>query len=271
MAGRVGDCWLLNVRTYQGFPYCAAGENCRYSRVMSISPQFPAIDIHFDFRSDTRPGRDPDSDSKTLRSYHQRLWSKPLPDGRMFTLSDSTRGVYLHHESAELGEFFLSSDTIAGTHRKKLNHLYSQVSPGVNAAFHHFGYTIGGMIVFPGNKVDNKPTINQQRGTHPRIQDRLDLTLECISRHYCGVTSPLSEPIARYATFFDLFDTFAGYVDFFFLQDLVEADGSIRWLHDFEEFTSSPLPRDLDSYVRYRERTLDFVAARNDRIANRVV
>lgn len=235
---------------------------------MANSTYPPAIDIHFDFRSDTRPGRDPDSDSLTLRRYHRLLWSKPLPDGRMFNLSDSTRGVYLHHKSAELGEYFLSSDTIAGSHRKKLSHLYSQLSPGVNAAFHHLGYTIGGMIVFPGNKIENKPTLNQQRGTHPRIQDRLDLTLECISRHYGGADSPLGETLGRYASFFDLFGTFAGYVEFFHLQDLVKADGSIRWLYDFDEFSTSPLPQDLDSYTLYRERTLDFVAARNVRIAS---
>lgn len=36
------------------------------------------IDTAFDFRTDTPPGRDPDSHSPTLRRYHQLLWSKPL-------------------------------------------------------------------------------------------------------------------------------------------------------------------------------------------------
>ncbi len=37
------------------------------------------IDISFDYQTDTRKGKDPDSDSKTLRAYQQLLWSKPLP------------------------------------------------------------------------------------------------------------------------------------------------------------------------------------------------
>lgn len=35
------------------------------------------IDTAFDFRTDTAPGKDPDSHSPTLRRYHQLLWSKP--------------------------------------------------------------------------------------------------------------------------------------------------------------------------------------------------
>jgi hypothetical protein len=37
-------------------------------------PRGEAIDITFDFRSDTPPGKDPDTWSPTLRSYHQLLW-----------------------------------------------------------------------------------------------------------------------------------------------------------------------------------------------------
>src|SRR5690606_25623257 len=144
-------------------------------------------------------------ESKTLREFHRILWSKPLPDGREFALSTSTKGAYLHHKSEGLGEFWLSSDTLANSHRKALAHFYSQCSPGVNAAFHHYGYTIGGMLLFPGNMIDGKRTINGERGMHPLIRDRFDLTLECISRHYGGETSPLSGTLTRYANFFGLF------------------------------------------------------------------
>ena len=56
------------------------------------------IDTSFDFRVDAR-GKDPDSHSPTLRKYHKRLWSRPLPSGVPFELRDTTRGVYLHHRS----------------------------------------------------------------------------------------------------------------------------------------------------------------------------
>ena len=71
------------------------------------------IDIAFDFRTDTPEGEDPDACSPTLRRYHRLLWSKRLPSGSLFDLSDTTRGVYLHHRSA-LGEFFLSSGREVG-------------------------------------------------------------------------------------------------------------------------------------------------------------
>ena len=42
------------------------------------------IDINFNMFSDTPKGKDPDSYSPTLRSYHKILWSKPLPNGISF-------------------------------------------------------------------------------------------------------------------------------------------------------------------------------------------
>jgi len=35
------------------------------------------------------------------------------------------------------------------------------------------GYTIGGMMVFPGNRLGRKMTINVARGFHPRIKTDL--------------------------------------------------------------------------------------------------
>ena len=75
-----------------------------------------AIDTTFDVYSDTPIGRDPDSHSSTLRRYHKMLWSKPLPDGSTFDLTDRHPRCYLHHKS-KLGEFSLSSDGIGHTYR----------------------------------------------------------------------------------------------------------------------------------------------------------
>ena len=55
------------------------------------------VDINFDFNSDTPPRRDPDSHSPTLRRYHKILWSKLLPNGKIFELRDEKSGVYLFH------------------------------------------------------------------------------------------------------------------------------------------------------------------------------
>ena len=133
--------------------------------------------------------------------------------------------------------------------------------------FRTIGYTIGGMMVFPGNVVDGKLTINGARGFHRRIADRMDLTLECIRRHYLGQASPLANTLARYADFFGLFKDFQGYVDFFLLQDLVVDDYSAtRFFMPFDDFTTPSVPKDVDTYREYRRLSIEFVEARNRRI-----
>ena len=123
-------------------------------------------------------------------------------------------------------------------------------------------------MVFPAHRVDGKMTINGARAWHPRIKDRFDLTVECIRRHYLGEPSPLSDVLARYADFFGLFGDFAGYVDFFHLQDLVnEAASTVKFFTPFEDFTGSPLPATVDAYLEYRQRAIEFIESRNRRIA----
>jgi hypothetical protein len=224
------------------------------------------IDITFDFRSDTPPGRDPDTFSPTLRRYHQLLWSKALPSGELFALDVSGPPYYLHHRS-ELGEFVLSSDAVVPSF-SWLPLVKDRVPEVEREGFKRVGYTIGGMMVFPAQRVDGKMTINGARGWNYRIKDRFDLTVECIRRHYLEEPSPLSDTLARYANFFGLFEDFAGYVDFFHLQDLVSEDAStVRFFTPFADFTASPLPASVDDYLGYRDRAVEFIESRNRRIA----
>jgi hypothetical protein len=226
------------------------------------------IDITFDFRSDTQPGRDPDSHSPTLRSYHKLLWSKPLPGGVDFELVDTTPRVYLHHQS-EIGEFFLSSDAVIPTFTResRISDIIEQIPIEELDAFNSIAYTMGGMMVFPGNQIDRKMTINAQRGCHPRIKDRFDLTVECIRRHYRNESSPLSETLERYADFFGLFGDFRGYVEFFLLQDLVTADFSVvKFFTPFYDFEPLPLPASTEAYNAYKRQAVEFIQARNHRI-----
>jgi hypothetical protein len=195
-----------------------------------------------------------------------------LPSGAPFELDVTTPGTYLHLRS-ELGEFALSSDAVVPTfsRARELKDIMGQIPEEEREAFDRIAYTIGGMMVFPGYQVDGKWTINQARGCHPRIRDRFDLTLECIRRHYPDEPSPLSDTLARYAGFFALFGDFSGYVGFFHLQDLVdEVDLTVRFSGPFEDFTASPLPRPLDAYLGYRERSIEFIESRNRRIAAHV-
>lgn len=229
------------------------------------------IDVTFDFRSDTPgyPKKDPDSCSPTLRRYHRRLWSRRLPSGAVFSLDDTTKH-YLYHKS-ELGEFFLASDAVIPTFRKEksLSQVLQAIPAQEQEAFLRIGYTIGGMMVFPGQRVDGQMTINGARGFHPLIKDRFDLTVECIRRHYRGEQSPLSAVLLRYADFFDLFRDFRGYVEFFLLQDLVTPDcAAVKFFTPFQNFSALPIPHDRDSYLSYRSAAIEFIEHRNRRIAD---
>lgn len=223
------------------------------------------IDITFDFRRDTPEGRDPDTHSKTLRRYHKQLWSKPLPGGGLFELDDTTPGSYLHHLSAA-GEFWLSSDAVIPTF-KWVPRIKEFIPDNELRAFNAAGYTIGGMMIFPGNRIDGKWTINQARGCTRRIGDRFDLTVECIRRHYVNGESPLSGVLGRYARFFDLFRDFRGYVEFFLLNDLVSVDFSaVKISQPFDDFAGSPIPAGVDEYNAYKSDSIAFINARNQRI-----
>lgn len=233
---------------------------------MTTRKQF-LIDTSFDFRTDAG-GRDPDVYSPTLRRYHKLLWSKPLPGGAQFELDNITPGAYLHHRS-DLGEFLLSSDSVMQTFTRwvKLKHIIEQIPEAEIEAFMTIGYTIGGMMIFPANKVDGKMTINGARGFNQSIADRMDLTLECIRRHYIGQSSPLSATLKRYADFFALFEDFSSYVDFFLLEDLVaENRAAVKFFMPFDDFVPPSVPKDIDTYKEYRRRSIEFIVARNRRI-----
>jgi hypothetical protein len=230
------------------------------------------ININFNFFSDTPTGEDPDKYSPTLRRYHKLLWSKQLPNDVSFELSDTTPGIYLHHQSA-LGKFFLSSDAIGHTFRgmKRMAHITDQIPPDEIDSFFAACCTIGGYVIFPSNKVENKMTINGSRGFNHSISDRIDLTLECIRRRYGGEDNPLNDTLNRYAEFFGLFGDFKGYVDFFLFQDLVAEDYStIRFFLPFDGFTNSPLPQNVEEYQLYKTNMIEFVSARNQRVLDSI-
>lgn len=234
----------------------------------SATMGFMVIDVSFDFRTDAN-GADPDAASPTLLRYHQLLWSKPLPSGQMLELTPRTRKPHaLLHES-DLGSFLLTSDSVLPTFtgRTEMRDMVASLPAADIDALKTITYTIGGMILWPGNQINRKWTINQARGCTGRIADRFDLTIECVRRHYAGDTAhPLADAFGRYRDFFDLFDTFAGYISFWHLDDLIDPAGHVKLFHPSDDFTLPALPRTLDDYLAYCERTIEFVAARNARI-----
>jgi len=224
------------------------------------------IDTTFNVYSDTPPGRDPDSKSATLRSYHKFLWSKSLPNGKPFDLRDEKDGVYLYHCS-ELGEYFLGSDAITHSYKnhKRKKWLTDQLQDEVNELF-DTGSTIGAFTLFPNDRADGQHTINQARGVNSLFDDRFDLTLECIRRFYMGHESPLYHTILRYKNFFELFESFEGYLQFFLLDDLVDENQQVKFYLPFDGFETKPTFSDINDYWIYRKGVMNFIKSRNKRI-----
>lgn len=225
------------------------------------------IDIKFNVYTDANGG-DPDSTSPTLRSYHKMLWSKKLSNGETFELTDKKSGTYLYHNSG-LGEYLLGSDAITHSYRnhKRKTWLTQQIQDEVKELF-DTGSTIGAYTLFPNNRVDKQHTINQARGVNSLIDDRFDLTLECIRLFYAGQQSPLYDTFKRYKDFFDLFDNFKGYIDFFLLNDLVDENENIKFYLPFDHFKTKPTFADIEEYLTYKKGVMDFIKARNKRIDN---
>jgi len=226
------------------------------------------IDVSYNFQTNLG-GRDADRYSPILQEYHRFLWSKPLPNGKEFTLEKITQNR-LYHKS-ELGEYYLSSDRAIATFLKweRTKHIISQIPTIEIEKFRHISDTIGGIVIWPSNKIDRKNTINGERGFNRKISDRLDLTIECIRRYYRDENSPLQETFKRYCDFFSLFYDFKGYIDFFLLQDMVSNDYStVKIATYFDNFTTSPVPNSIEEYLIYKDNTIKFVEERNTRIAN---
>jgi hypothetical protein len=223
------------------------------------------IDISFNVYSDANGG-DPDYTSPTLRLYHKMLWSKSLPNGKMFELDIKKNGSYLYHNS-ELGEFNLGSDGITHSYRNhtRKQWLIKNIPNEVNDFFERAS-TIGSYIIFPNKKIDKKFTINQARGVNSLIDDRFDLTLECIRLFYSGQPSPLYDTCLRYKSFFELFESFKGYVDFFFLNDLIDENGKVRFYLPFLNFKTKPTFSNVDDYLIYKKGVIEFINGRKKRI-----
>ncbi len=236
--------------------------------------------VSFDFTTDTpnywenfKSGencKDPDCWSPTLRKYQQILYSKKLPSGEIFELQQGKNPKY---DYLYWKDFRFGSDSIINMyiHNKRLGWLINDVKKQINN-FDKFyeeylrkSYTIGGEIIFP----KTSSSINVERGRYSgKIKDRFDLTLECIRLFYNEEQSPLFETLKENNKFFDLFVDFKGYVDFFYLNDLVTDDySSVKFYLDFDNFKRNSLPQNIAEWNLLYDKQMNFLDKRNKRIA----
>lgn len=120
--------------------------------------------------------------------------------------------------------------------------------------------TIGGKIIFPKHII----SINSARGFDGKIKDRFDLTLECIRLYYEKTKEkyPLKETLEKNHKFFHLFKSFKEYVDFFFLNCLIDKNENIKFFID-EKF-ENPVPDGKRQGLYLK--TMEFVENRNKEI-----
>lgn len=226
------------------------------------------IDITFDFRKDSKCG-DPDTDSQELYNAHKILWNKALPSGKILEINiiNDQYGRMLLKNNQYMN---FSSDRMFPHFDGKYNGLFNGwLNSEEIELLKNRVRTIGGHIVFPAHKKDGF-TINQARGVNRKIGDRFDLTLECIRRFYINEKSPLYNALNRYKEFFDLFVDFNKYVDFFLLQDFINAQNQIKFVLPFDDFVRSPLPQNSDEYRQYKDKTIEVIEKRNSRISKNV-
>jgi hypothetical protein len=238
-----------------------------------------SIDPDLDFASYYHDGGDPDRDCERLYQWHRALWSRAVPGVAPFELDVIfDRGYGLRLRVGAGAAFWLGSDGIIptwstpGWTMRFVPDLVAEIESDEND-FYRIASTIGGYIVFPRNRMGQTgSTINQARGTHPAIADRFDLTLECVRRHYSepAAENPLGARLAYYNDFFALFGDFDTYVRFFLLDDLItEGREAVRSLMTGEPLTGFRVPAFATSaqeYAEYRQRSISFVNARNERI-----
>jgi len=229
------------------------------------------LDIEYDFRTDSNGG-DVDECSPTLRKYHKILWSKPLPNGMHFKLSEAI-DEYLFFETNSI-KIRLSSDWMINTYlhwdkNSLINEIRGQINKDDLNNYNKITHTIGNYIIFPKhNPPSRKDTINTKRGKDNKISDRFDLTLECIRRYYLNEVNdnPLYEVLNEFDYYFKLFNDFKGFCDFYFLQDLTIDYLKINYFLKHDSFVPDPYPKTIEEYNEYMKNTKEFIIKRNNRI-----
>ena len=239
------------------------------------------VDTSYDFRCEIPLRADPDSDSVTLRRYHQLLWNKQTPTGDDLRLENRHDGPFLYpvYSSKSTGTAVVwSSDAIVNSWihwaRESMAAIIREVPRDFIDEYYALTCTIGSYMMWPCYQVNGKQTINRARGFNTsEIADRIDLTLECVRLYYAGQPSPLNDDdddtLDRYADFFALFVDFKGFIDFWLLQDLVSGDyARVEFLLPFQSFSQPAVAGNLETWTRFTRASMNFCAARNARIHN---
>lgn len=197
---------------------------------------------------------DPDAFSERLYDFYETIWNIQkqklnlnLPEVKKVWNGNAWELVGVADKNFRLG-----TDSIISVywHRNDMRGFIAQLIETEGHDFKHYigkylqkANTIGGFMLFPRHR----QSLNQTRGVNARINDRFDLTLECIRRMYLKKDNPLQSALERDKSFFDGFGTFENYVNFFCLNSSWVKDGQVLNLMDNTSlenynFDKNPLP-----------------------------
>lgn len=255
-------------------------ENININVDFSFTDDTPNYWEKFDEQNSSRDCPDPDSKSPTLRSYHQKLWSKLLSNGDKMELEEKSRdyltwkdfrfgadsivNMYFHRVSVnkhnlidEIKQYLCDNANEDGTKFNDFTSFYKD--------YLKKSYTIGGSIIFPKTN-----SINVARGIS--LKDRFDLTLECIRLYYIEKESPLFDKLKANKPFFDLFENFKEYVKFFYLDDLVTDNyTAIKYFNSCTDIIHAKYPSSAEDWLALYKNQLAFVKNRNNRIKREII
>ena len=157
--------------------------------------------------------------------------------------------------TAEVGEFVLCSDTVIPSFTRwvSLRRITELFTEEENEAFRTIGYTIGGMMVFPGNRIDRRRPSTALAGAIGRSRTG---SISRSSPFFGTILSSAALSARRWpgtASFSHYSRTSKGTSNFFMLQDLVTKDCSeVRFFMPFDDFNLPAVPTDRDTYKEYR-------------------
>ena len=190
---------------------------------------------------DKRSLPDPDACSERLYEFHGVLWEKQRKQTEFLNLnipqivicqksiwfklnnknialgSDSIMNIYWHRTSGNMPEIMKKISQTKSNYKEFIKEYLKKAN------------TIGGFVLF----TRHNNSINQQRGKRP-IDDRFDLTLECIRRayqyrdFYREDNNPLFGLSEEDKKFFRMFGSFENYAKFFCLNK--SYDGKHNWV-----------------------------------------
>jgi hypothetical protein len=228
--------------------------------------------------------RDANAYSPELYNCHSELWSKALPNGETLKLRFCPKGVdrktgrpykpFILKDEDESFRLPLTSDTIAPSYNKLAKLLRQGVIDEKQAnEYLRAGRSTGSFLIWPirGDKENSNNTINIVRAR--TVSDRIDLTLGHLQKWYEGQHgSPggLYKTFQLYSSYFELFVTFKGFADFFYLQDFISEDnskvklfnrhgGNVTGRESVEQLGN----KDVLEYIRW---ILDIIELRSTRI-----